>query len=130
MVSEEEDVKRAIEGIWRDAIMEELDWCKYLFKEGEIFAFNQAILEEYLRYLATARLKRYNLPPLEELCGLQSVTKNPIPWVTAWNGEEKEQVAPQEAEKTDYERGIIDKSQTNYDELLVAFNKFKSEKSQ
>jgi ribonucleotide reductase beta subunit family protein with ferritin-like domain len=130
MVSEEEDVKCAIEGIWRDAIMEELDWCKYLFKEGEIFAFNQAILEEYLRYLATARLKRYNLPPLEELCGLQSVTKNPIPWVTAWNGEEKEQVAPQEAEKTDYERGIIDKSQTNYGEILVAFNKFNPEKNQ
>ena len=130
LVSEEEEVKRAVEGIWRDAIMEELDWCKYLFKEGEIFAFNQSILEEYLRYLATARLKKYGLPPLEELCGLPSVTKNPIPWVTAWNGEEKEQVAPQEAEKTDYERGIIDKSQTNYGEILTALNKFGTEKKQ
>lgn len=130
IVSEEEDVKRAVEGIWRDAIMEELDWCKYLFKEGEIFAFNQSILEEYLRYLATSRLKKYGLPPLEELCNLPSATKNPIPWVTAWNGEEKEQVAPQEAEKTDYERGIIDKSQTNYGEILSALNKFSGEKSQ
>ena len=130
MVSEEDEVKRAVEGIWRDAIMEELEWCKYLFKEGEIFAFNQSILEEYLCYLATSRLKKYGLPPLEELCGIASVTKNPIPWVTAWNGEEKEQVAPQEAEKTDYERGIIDRSQTNYGEILSAFNKYSTEKSQ
>lgn len=130
IVSEEDEVKRAVEGIWRDAIMEELDWCKYLFKEGEIFAFNQSILEEYLRYLATSRLKKYGLPPLEELCGLPSITKNPIPWVTAWNGEEKEQVAPQEAEKTDYERGIIDKSQTNYGDILSALNKYSMEKNQ
>ena len=120
VVSEEESVKKEVENIWRDAIMEEFEWCKYLFKEGEIFAFNQSILEEYLRYLATARLKRYNLPPLEELCGIPSAFRNPIPWITAWNGEEKEQVAPQEAEKTDYERGIIDKSSADYGRVLNA----------
>ena len=70
--------------------------------------------------MATARLKRYNLPPLEKLCGIPSAFRNPIPWITAWNGEEKEQVAPQEAEKTDYERGIIDKSSADYGRVLNA----------
>lgn len=117
IVAEEEETKEKVKEVWRDAIMEEYEWGDYLFVKGDIFAFNKKIAMQYLRYIATARLQKNNLPSLEELCGLESVSENPIPWISNWNGERKDQVAPQEIEKTDYEKGIIDKTSDGYAKL-------------
>lgn len=117
IVAKEEGAKEKVKEVWRDAIMEEYKWGDYLFIKGDIFAFNKKIAMQYLRYIATARLQKNNLPPLEELCGLESVYENPIPWISNWNGERKDQVAPQEIEKTDYEKGIIDKTSDGYAKL-------------
>ena len=117
IVAKEEETKEKIKEVWRDAIMEEYEWGDYLFVKGDIFAFNKKIAMQYLRYIATARLQKNNLPSLEELCGLESVRENPIPWISNWNGERKDQVAPQEIEKTDYEKGIIDKTSDGYAKL-------------
>lgn len=119
-VSKDPEVLKLIEDIWRVAIMEEYEWVDPLFEYGEIPGFNAKILKKYLQYIATIRLKKNGIIPLEELCGLESVYSNPIPWINSWNGIEKEQSAPQEVEKTDYERGILDMSSTNsYDNLSV-----------
>lgn len=117
IVAKEEETKEKVKEVWRDAIMEEYAWGDYLFIKGDIFAFNKKIAMQYLRYIATARLQKNNLPSLEELCGLESVYENPIPWISNWNGERKDQVAPQEIEKTDYEKGIIDKTSDGYAKL-------------
>nr|DAP84869.1 MAG TPA: ribonucleotide-diphosphate reductase subunit beta [Caudoviricetes sp.] len=117
IVAKEEETKEKVKEVWRDAIMEEYEWGDYLFVKGDIFAFNKKIAMQYLRYIATARLQKNNLPSLEELCGLESVRENPIPWISNWNGERKDQVAPQEIEKTDYEKGIIDKTSDGYAKL-------------
>lgn len=117
IVAKEEETKEKVKEVWRDAIMEEYEWGDYLFVKGDIFAFNKKIAMQYLRYIATARLQKNNLPSLEELCGLESVSENPIPWISNWNGERKDQVAPQEIEKTDYEKGIIDKTSDGYAKL-------------
>lgn len=117
IVAKEEETKEKVKEVWRDAIMEEYEWGDYLFVKGDIFAFNKKIAMQYLRYIATARLQKNNLPSLEELCGLESVRENPIPWISNWNGERKDQVAPQEIEKTDYEKGIIDKTSDGYVKL-------------
>lgn len=117
IVAKEEETKEKVKEVWRDAIMEEYAWGDYLFIKGDIFAFNKKIAMQYLRYIATARLQKNNLPSLEELCGLESVHENPIPWISNWNGERKDQVAPQEIEKTDYEKGIIDKTSDGYAKL-------------
>lgn len=117
IVAKEEETKEKVKEVWRDAIMEEYEWGDYLFVKGDIFAFNKKIAMQYLRYIATARLQKNNLPLLEELCGLESVRENPIPWISNWNGERKDQVAPQEIEKTDYEKGIIDKTSDGYVKL-------------
>lgn len=118
IVAKEEETKEKVKEVWRDAIMEEYAWGDYLFVKGDIFAFNKKIAMQYLRYIATARLQKNNLPSLEELCGLESVYENPIPWISNWNGERKDQVAPQEIEKTDYEKGIIDKTSDGYAKLV------------
>ena len=117
IVAKEEETEEKVKEVWRDAIMEEYEWGDYLFVKGDIFAFNKKIAMQYLRYIATARLQKNNLPSLEELCGLESVRENPIPWISNWNGERKDQVAPQEIEKTDYEKGIIDKTSDGYAKL-------------
>lgn len=117
IVAKEEETKEKVKEAWRDAIIEEYEWGDYLFVKGDIFAFNKKIAMQYLRYIATARLQKNNLPSLEELCGLESVYENPIPWISNWNGERKDQVAPQEIEKTDYEKGIIDKTSDGYAKL-------------
>ena len=117
MVKEEESVKRAVEEIWRDAILEEDEWAKYLFSKGEIFAFNYRILNQYLRYIVTSRLEKNELPKLEELCDMKSEYVNPIPWILKWTGEEKDQTAPQEAELTNYERATFDISNGSFDNI-------------
>lgn len=117
MVKEEESVKRVVEEIWKDAILEEDEWAKYLFSKGEIFAFNYRILNQYLRYIVTSRLEKNELPKLEELCDMKSEYVNPIPWILKWTGEEKDQTAPQEAELTNYERATFDISNGSFDNI-------------
>lgn len=117
MIKEEEEVKRAVEEIWRDAVLEEDEWAKYLFSKGEIFAFNYRILNQYLRYIVTSRLEKNELPKLEELCDMKSEYVNPIPWILKWTGEEKDQTAPQESELTNYERATFDISNGSFDNI-------------
>ena len=119
MVKEEEGVKKAVEEIWRDAVLEEDEWAKYLFSKGEIFAFNYKILNQYLRYIVTSRLEKNELPKLEELCDMKSEYVNPIPWILKWTGEEKDQTAPQEAELTNYERATFDISNGGFDNIEI-----------
>lgn len=123
LIAKDPEVIKAIKEMWRTVILEEAEWAKYLFKEGEIFGLNEKILFKYLCYLATTRLEYFEIGTLEEVAGFESVHENPIVWINKWLGNDMgDQPAPQEVEITTYEKGIVDYGSGDYREGLTMIN--------
>ena len=83
--------------IFRTVVDQEKEWCKYLFKDGSMIGLNEAILNQYLEYIANARMRAIGMEPF-----FPEVKSNPIPWINAWLTSDNVQVAPQEVEISSY----------------------------
>jgi ribonucleoside-diphosphate reductase beta chain len=88
--------------MWEDAANEEIEWAKYLFKDGDIFGLNADILSEYMKYLTNLRMKNLGLKKIFPN------TKNPITWINKYVDSSSIQVAPQETEITSYLTSSLD----------------------
>lgn len=86
--------------ILRDILQTEINWAHYIFPEGEdIPGLNAELLTEYLYY--NARLAFLAIG-IEWPSDLPLITKDPIPWMNGWLDTKNQQVAPQEAQLTNY----------------------------
>jgi ribonucleoside-diphosphate reductase beta chain len=90
------DCKGEAEELFLETVAQEIEWTKHLFKDGAILGLNEKILTEYVRYLASVRMKAVGLP------SRFFVKNNPIPWINAWLSSDSVQVAPQEVEMSSY----------------------------
>ena len=86
--------------MYEDAANEEMQWAKYLFRNGSLMGLNAEILTEFMKYLTNSRMKAIEIKPIFEK------TRNPIPWINNWL-DNKRQPAPQETEITSYNVGAI-----------------------
>ena len=93
--------------MYKDAAAEEMDWAKYLFKDGAIVGLNSEILIQYMKWLTNTRLKSINLEPI-----FKNAT-NPITWITNWTESKSIQEAPQETEKETYVIGAFQQMEDN-----------------
>ncbi|MDR2106969.1 MAG: ribonucleotide-diphosphate reductase subunit beta [Holosporaceae bacterium] len=91
-----DDCRREAEALFIEAVHQETEWTKYLFKDGTIPGLNEKILTEYIHYLAGLRMKATGL------ASPFSVKHNPIPWINAWLSSDSVQMAPQEVEMSSY----------------------------
>ncbi|WP_137297228.1 class Ia ribonucleoside-diphosphate reductase subunit beta [Psychromonas sp. SP041] len=80
-----------------DAAEQEKSWASYLFKDGSMIGLNTNILCQYVEYITNIRMSSVSLPP-----AFPGATENPIPWINGWLVSENVQVAPQEAENSQY----------------------------
>jgi ribonucleoside-diphosphate reductase beta chain len=89
---EEEVVQMFVE-----AVDQEKEWAKYLFKDGSMIGLNAKLLEDYIEWIANKRMTAI---------GIQSPYKvpraNPLPWTQKWISGAEVQVAPQETEISSY----------------------------
>lgn len=87
--------------MYEDAANEEMEWAKYLFKDGSMLGLNADILIKYMKWLTNSRMKIIGLNPIFEK------TENPINWINNWTGDRdmQVQVAPQESEIESYISG-------------------------
>lgn len=108
--TEEECVK-----MYMSAIDQEISWAKYLFKDGSIIGLNEALLTEYIYYIAMQRMRGVGLTP-----EFKAQSRNPLPWTTSWISSKSVQVAPQETEISSYIVGGI-----KQDVAPSAFKNFK-----
>lgn len=110
-----EDCKETVIQMYKDAADEEIEWAKYLFKDGSMIGLNADILIEYMKYLTNNRLKMIKLDPIFEK------TKNPISWVGNWIGGNAVQEAPQEEEIISYTVGAFkqDVDDSDYDDFKL-----------
>jgi len=107
------DCKDIVIKMYKDAADEEIEWAKYLFKDGSIVGLNSDILIQYMKHLTNNRLKMIKLDPIFEK------TANPISWIGNWIGGNTVQEAPQETEIISYLSASVkqDVDDTNYDEF-------------
>ena len=87
--------------MYRDAANEEMEWAKYLFKDGTMIGLNSEILIQYMKWLTNNRLRAIRLEPI-----FDKVT-NPISWISNWTESKSIQEAPQETEKETYVVGAF-----------------------
>lgn len=104
-----EECQPIVDQMWLDAAKEEIEWAKYLFKDGDLFGLNAEILENYMKYLCNVRMKA---------CGFKRIfetTKNPIVWIQKYMDSASVQVAPQESENTSYLTNSVSSENMDFD---------------
>jgi len=101
--------------MYRDAADEEMEWAKYLFKDGAMVGLNAEILNQYMKWLTNNRLKSIRLDPIFDKVA------NPINWITNWTESKSIQEAPQETEKETYVVGSFKQLEDNenFDEFSL-----------
>jgi ribonucleoside-diphosphate reductase beta chain len=101
--------------IFKSAIKQEIEWARYLFKDGSILGLNEQLLEEYVLFIGAQRMKAVGLP-----VDFEYPKRDPLPWTRNWIASKGTQVAPQETEISSYIVGGI-----NNDLDISKFDGFK-----
>lgn len=89
--------------MWKTCVAEEKAWANYLFKDGSIIGLNEALLHQYVEYIANRRLKAIGYNSIFDA----PINTNPLPWTQHWLNSSGLQVAPQETEVESYIIGGI-----------------------
>lgn len=88
--------------MYMSAIRQEKEWAHYLFKNGSIIGLNEALLNEYVDYIAGQRMRGVGLT-----APFKVPARNPLPWTSSWIASKSVQVAPQETEISSYVVGGV-----------------------
>jgi ribonucleoside-diphosphate reductase beta chain len=98
-----EETKDDCVRLFTDAVEQEKTWANYLFKDGSMVGLNEALLSEYIEWIAGKRMQAVGLP------SPYKGGSNPLPWTQKWISGSEVQVAPQETEITSYVVGGVKK---------------------
>jgi len=98
-----EETKEECVKLFVDAVNQEKAWASYLFRDGSMVGLNEALLSEYVEWIAHKRMTAVNLP------SPYKGGSNPLPWTQKWISGSEVQVAPQETEITSYINGGVKK---------------------
>lgn len=101
--------------MYKDAAEEEMEWAKYLFKDGAMIGLNADILIQYMKWLTNTRMKTIKLESIFDKI------QNPISWITNWTESKSIQEAPQETEIISYTVGAFkqDVDSENFDDFKM-----------
>lgn len=99
-----QEQKKRIPKLFTSAAEQEIEWAKYLFKDGAMPGINLEGMTRYIQYLVDINLDLLNLPPA------YGVKKNPYPWMNTYTNSDNVQVAPQEVELSSYLTADLDMS--------------------
>jgi ribonucleoside-diphosphate reductase beta chain len=101
-----EETKDECIKLFVDAVEQEKQWAKFLFKDGSMIGLNEHLLSEYIEWIANKRMTAIGLPTTYK------GGSNPLPWTQKWISGSDVQVAPQETEITSYISGGVKKDVT------------------
>ena len=101
------EVKTRITALFTSAAEQEINWAKYLFKDGAMPGINLEVITKYIQYLVDLNLELLGLPPV------YGVKKNPMPWMNTYTNTDNVQVAPQEVEVSSYLTAGLDMNGLN-----------------
>jgi ribonucleoside-diphosphate reductase beta chain len=98
-----EETRHACVELFVSAVEQEKAWASFLFKDGSMVGLNEALLGEYIEWIANKRMTAIGLPTKYK------GGSNPLPWTQKWIAGSEVQVAPQETEITSYVNGGVKK---------------------
>ena len=96
-----EECKEEVSQMFVDAVEQEKQWAKYLFKDGSMIGLNERLLSDYIEWIANKRMHSVGLPTVYK------GGSNPLPWTQKWIAGGNVQVAPQETEISSYTIGAV-----------------------
>ena len=96
-----EETKEECAALFLQAVQQEKDWAKYLFKDGSMIGLNEQLLVQYIDWIACKRMMSLGLD-----CEIK-VGSNPLPWTQKWISGAEVQVAPQQTQISSYTIGAI-----------------------
>lgn len=96
------DNQHLITEVFQQVAEQEKEWSQWLFKDGSVIGLNEKIVNSYIEYRTDKCLGELGQPLL------YGVTKDPLPWVSAYTNSADVQVAPQETELSSYIVGGLD----------------------
>lgn len=97
-----EECKEQVLQMYDDAVAQEKEWARFLFKLGSMIGLNEDVLCKYIEYVTNIRLMAIGLEARYE------TIDNPLPWIKGYLNSDNVQVAPQEAEISSYLIGQVD----------------------
>lgn len=92
--------KDSVRNIFIAAVEQEKAWADYLFKDGSMIGLNAKMLKDYAEWIGTKRMRAVGIDS-----PYSPGRTNPLPWTEHWISGGTVQVAPQEAEISDYKDG-------------------------
>jgi len=92
--------QETITKMYEDCVEQEKEWSTYLFKHGPMLGLTEDILNEYTSYIAGKRMRAIGLKH-------HFPSKNPLGWTDKYLNGADNQVAPQEAEISNYVVGGV-----------------------
>jgi ribonucleoside-diphosphate reductase beta chain len=101
--------KKWVVEAFRQAVNEEKQWAKYLFKDGSMIGLSEVLLCRYVEWLANKRLKALGFDPIYDI----KANDNPLPWTQHWLSSKELQIAPQESQLESYLVGAIKQDVSN-----------------
>ena len=93
------ELQDVVKKMFKDAAEEEMEWARYLFRDGSMLGLNDEILIQYMKHLCNKRSKAVGIGNIFE------ETQNPINWIKNWTESKHVQVAPQETQIETYKVG-------------------------
>ena len=98
-----EETRQVCIDLFVAAVNQEKLWANYLFRDGSMVGLNEALLSDYIEWIANKRMTAVGLP------SPYKGGSNPLPWTQKWISGAEVQVAPQETEITSYVVGGVKK---------------------
>jgi ribonucleoside-diphosphate reductase beta chain len=98
------DLEQDSINMFLDAIQQEKDWAKYLFKFGSILGLTEGLLGDYVDFIAKKRMDAIGLK-----LPYSVPSSDPLPWTQSWISGKEVQAAAQETELTSYVIGVLNK---------------------
>jgi ribonucleoside-diphosphate reductase beta chain len=92
--------------IYNDVVTQELEWVKFIFRDGGLLGLNEEMLGSYVRYIAFKKIKHFGVNM--DFINFEPVKHDPLPWMKGYLDTSALQVAPQEMEQINYQTGIVD----------------------
>ena len=93
------ELEEKVRTMFRRAVELESDWGKYI-TQGQILGFTDAIIEQYIQYLADRRLEAVGYKP-------EYNVKHPIPWVDGYASFNDQRTNFFEGNVVNYSKGSI-----------------------
>lgn len=97
-----EECLEEVTKMFMQAIDQEKQWAKYLFKDGSMIGLNEKLLGDYVEWIGARRMRTLGIQAPYHVS-----QANPLPWTEKWIGGGNVQVAPQETEISSYVIGGV-----------------------